>query len=110
MGRPPHDYDPPHSRIAGISSPVGLPTRRDSYRRRDHLPIGPDLVGRLGVLFRIHGQVHGAATMSGEGSSLRLSVVIYYPAAEIPNEDLARRLKGLEWWIDTRENIPGRKD
>jgi hypothetical protein len=48
--------------------------------------------------------------MSGEGSSLRLSVVIYYPAAEIPNEDLARRLKGLEWWIETRENIPGRKD
>jgi hypothetical protein len=45
-----------------------------------------------------------------EGSSLRLSVVIYYPAGEIPNEDLARRLKGLEWWIDTRENIPGRKD
>lgn len=68
------------------------------------------MVDGLGLLFRVYGGMHGASIMSGEGSSLRLSVVIYYPAGEIPNEDLARRLKGLEWWIDTRENIPGRKD
>ena len=68
------------------------------------------MVDGLGLLYRLDGGMHGAAIMSGEGSSLRLSVVIYYPAAEIPNEDLSRRLKGLEWWIETRENIPGRKD
>ena len=91
---------------------MGLSSRRVSYRRRDHLPIGPDLVGRLGLLFRVYGRVHGAATMSRDGSSLRLSVVIYYPAEAIPNDDLARRLKGLEWWIDTRESVPplNRKD
>jgi hypothetical protein len=68
------------------------------------------MVDGLGLLYRYPYRVHGAAIMSGEGSSLRLSVVIYYPAGEIPNGDLARRLKGLEWWIETRENIPGRKD
>lgn len=91
---------------------MGSPNLGPSYRRRDRLPIGPHMVDGLGLLYRYDARVHGAATMSREGSSLRLSVVIYYPAEGIPNDDLARRLKGLEWWIETRESVPpvNRKD
>jgi hypothetical protein len=64
------------------------------------------MVDGLGLLSRVYGRVHGAATMSEDKGTLRLTVSIYYPAGEIPNGDLARRLKGLEWWISTREELP----
>jgi len=64
------------------------------------------MVDGLGLLFRYLARVHGAAAVSESRGSLRLALVIYYPAEQIPNGDLARRLEGLEWWITDRETIP----
>jgi len=64
------------------------------------------MVDGLRVLSRIDDRMHGAAIMSEDLGSLRLTVSIYYPAGSIPNGDLARRLAGLEWWISTREELP----
>ena len=64
------------------------------------------MVDGIRVLFRIHDRMHGAAIMSEDLGSLRLTVAIYYPGGSIPNGDLARRLAGLEWWISTSEELP----